>query len=201
MKNTLESVRYHLKKTGNNASNAVISSYLSSHPELSPRDIADLIAADLASETTAIATPAAPSVTPAPSATPAATPAPLTVLEKQDLTTAIANQEFSISLSAQDVSEIVNALNPAIADELEFLAQVKTAIAVWLEDRRNKTATAINKELADIANLINQDNANLSSLFDTTNQQLKSLVSAQKTRHTDFKSRNRADVLAMLKLA
>lgn len=201
MKNTLESVRYHLKKTGNNASNAVISSYLSSHPELSPRDIADLIAADLASETTAIATPAAPSVTPAPSATPAATPAPLTVLEKQDLTTAIANQEFSISLSAQDVSEIVNALNPAIADELEFLAQVKTAIAVWLEDRRNKTATAINKELADIANLINQDNANLSSLFDTTNQQLKQLVSVQKTRHTDFKSRNRADIFEMLKLA
>ena len=196
-KNTLESVRYHLKKTGNNASNAVISSYLSSHPELSPRDIADLI---IASETTAIATPSA---TPATAATPApsATPAPLTVAEKQDLTTAIANQEFSISLSAQDVSDIVNALNPAIADELEFLSQVKSAIAVWLEDRRTKTATAINKELADIADLINQDNANLSSLFDTTNQQLNQLVSSQKTRKTDFKSRNRADVLAMLKLA
>ena len=193
-KNTLESVRYHLKKTGNNASNAVISSYLSSHPELSPRDIADLI---IASETTAIATPAAPAT-----ATPAtATPAPLTVAEKQDLTSTIANQEFSISLSAQDVSEIVNALNPAIADELEFLSQVKTAIAVWLEDRRTKTATAINKELADIANLINQDNANLSSLFDTTNQQLNQLVSAQKTRKTDFKSRNRADIFEMLKLA
>lgn len=202
MKNTLESVRYHLKKTGNNASNAVISSYVSGNPELSPRDIADLIAADLASETTAIATPAAPSVTPAPSATPAtATPAPLTVLEKQSLTSAIANQEFSISLSAQDVSDIVNALNPAISDELEFLSQVKTAIAVWLEDRRSKTATAINKELADIANLISKDNANLSSLFDETNQQLKSLVSAQKTRHTDFKSRNRADIFEMLKLA
>lgn len=198
MKNTLESVRYHLKKNGNNASNAVISSYISGNPELSPRDIADLI---IASETTAIATPAAPSVTPAPSATPAATPAPLTVLEKQSLTSTIAKQEFSISLSAQDVSDIVNALNPAISDELEFLSQVKTAIAVWLQDRRNKTATAINKELADIANLINQDNANLSSLFDETNQQLKSLVSAQKTRHTDFKSRNRADIFEMLKLA
>lgn len=198
MKNTLESVRYHLKKTGNNASNAVISSYISGNPELSPRDIADLI---IASETTAIATPAAPSVTPAPSATPAATPAPLTVAEKQVLTSTIANQEFSISLSAQDVSEIVNALNPAIAEELEFLSQVKSAIAVWLQDRRSKTAIAINKELADIADLINQDNANLSSLFDETNQQLKSLVSAQKTRHTDFKSRNRADIFEMLKLA
>ena len=195
MKNTLESVRYHLKKTGNNASNAIISSYISGNPELSPRDIADLI---IASETTAIATPSA---TPATAATPLATPAPLTVLEKQDLTSAIANQEFSISLSAQDVSEIVNALNPAISDELEFLSQVKSAIAVWLEDRRSKTATAINKELADIANLISKDNANLSSLFDETNQHLKSLVSAQKTRHTDFKSRNRADIFEMLKLA
>jgi len=193
MKNTIESVRYHLKKTGNNASNATISSYCANNQELSPKEIADLI---IAGETAAIDTPA-----PAPAPAPAAPITALTTTTKQELTTKIAAQEFSLALSRNDVADIVNALNPAISDELEFLSQVKSAIAVWLTDRREKTTMAIKKEITEITDLINQDNANISDIFDAANQQIKSLVSQQKTRHTDYKSRNRADIFEMLKLA
>lgn len=189
-KNTIESVRYHLKKTGNNASNATISSYCQNNQELSPKEIADLI---VAGETIAIDT-----------AAPAPAPAPITALTtatKQELTTKIAAQEFSLALSRNDVADIVNALNPAISDELEFLSQVKSAIAVWLSDRREKTTIAIKKEITEITDLINQDNANISDIFDAANQQIKSLVSQQKTRHTDYKSRNRADIFELLKPA
>lgn len=194
MKNTIESVRYHLKKTGNNASNATISSYCENNQELSPKEIADLI---IAGETIAIDTAPAPAPAPAPAAPVTA----LTTATKQELTTKIAAQEFSLALSRNDVADIVNALNPAISDELEFLSQVKSAIAVWLSDRREKTTIAIKKEITEITDLINQDNANISDIFNAANEQIKSLVSHQKTRHTDYKSRNRADIFELLKPA
>ena len=190
-KNSIESVRYHLKKSGSNASNATISSYIERHPALPPKELADMI---LAGETTALEPAAAP-------ATPA-TPAALVVTEKQELAVkTIAAQEFSLVLNTNDVADIVNALNPAISDELEFLAQVKGAIALWLQDRREKTSAAIAQELADITDLINQDNANISSIFDTANHQIKELVSRQKTRQTDYKSKDRRDIFEMLKPA
>jgi hypothetical protein len=188
-KNSIESVRYHLKKSGSNASNATISSYIERHPSAAPKELADMI---MAGETTALepAAPAAPA------------PAALAVAQKQELAVkTIAAKEFSLALTTNDVADIVNALNPAISDELEFLAQVKGAIALWLQDRREKTSAAINKELADISDLINQDNVNISSIFDTANSQIKELVSRQKTRHTDFKSRDRRDIFELLKPA
>jgi chemotaxis regulatin CheY-phosphate phosphatase CheZ len=178
-KSQVEQVRYQLKKLGASAGNDEIRQAAANYSEFDAVVIAQHIVngQELAKSTLTVQP-----VQPVKSSQ-----LGLTVPQKQELVKIQAGF-MGIELNQLEIQTIASQADTAIADNIEFLREVKGLIREFLAVRNQNFQSKTSQIVNDIADVINAGEIELSQIVTQTNDRLNSIVNQCKEVATDYKS-------------
>jgi len=178
-KSQLESIRYQIKKLGGTAGNDEIRSVAANYSEFD----AVLIAQHVVNEQLKVSS----SLSVQPVQPVKSSQLGLTVPQKQELVKIQAGF-MGIELNTHEIQTIASQADTGIADNIEFLTEVKGLIKEFLAVRNQNFKSKTNQIVNDIADVINAGEIELSQIVTNTNDRLNSIVSQCKEVATDYKS-------------
>ncbi|MHC5612523.1 MAG: hypothetical protein ACYTXA_16290 [Nostoc sp.] len=111
----------------------------------------------------------------------------LTVPQKQELVKIQAGF-MGIELNQLEIQTIASQADTAIADNIEFLREVKGLIREFIAVRNQNFQSKTSQIVNDIADVINAGEIELSQIVTQTNDRLNSIVNQCKEVATDYKS-------------